>query len=358
MKHEKFVKFIEDISVDGNEYLGESIMEAYGLCFYGVSLRNEADKLLESISGNKALCEALGEETLGEGGVIEKIRKWPRKKIMGLLLGALITMTAAKGMAADNPQVIDGARDRVIEQLGGDGDGDDEAVDKMVKGAVKKYGDKIEKKAAEKGHIPTDGDHKIADANSVNELYQDAKQYVIKEINKGEKGEETEAQLRELAKKLLSSDDETKQAMGKALNKAISDVHKEVFAEDDSRRAKSFVEKHLKNGKTIDQLRDIAEKFLSDDNEDSQRVGKAVLTELEHRERFDEKMDRELIENEKLVDAGMSAKDVGAFRLATVKNIESGTYTFNGVMVNSNVLSDTEKVKQITQRAYKILSKS
>jgi len=83
-----------------------------------------------------------------------------------------------------------------------------------------------------------------------------------------------------------------------------------------------------------------------------------VLTELEHRERFDEKMDRELIENEKLVDAGMSAKDVGAFRLATVKNIESGTYTFNGVMVNSNVLSDTEKVKQITQRAYKILSKS
>ena len=229
MKHEKFINFITDISVGNNEYLGESIMEAYGLCFYGVSLRNEADKLLESINGNKALCEA---------GVLETMRKWPRKKIMGLLLGALITMTAAKGMAADNPQVIDGARDSVIEQLGGSPDGDGaDALEGMLNKVADKFGDKIEEKAAEKGgqgtetaeddkewdKTTTDDEEKrptpYSDAVDDKMTQNHADDLVKKLMTSGKNPDD----IKGYAEKLANSDDDSQQELGNAINKALAE---------------------------------------------------------------------------------------------------------------------------------------
>jgi len=349
MKHEKFVKFIEDISVDGNEYLGESIMEAYGLCFYGVSLRNEADKLLESISGNKALCEALGEETLGEGGVIEKIRKWPRKKIMGLLLGALITMTAAKGMAADNPQVIDGARDRVIEQLGGDGDGDDEAVDKMVKGAVKKYGDKIEKKAAEKGGDKTDT---TEDDNGWKKYAYAAKNYLYNELEKNTSIEDIKQNINDL----LKSNDQDEQDKGQALNKALREMEK-YQDRDNTVQAKKYIQNHLAKGDTYEEISTTMQGLLDKDplDENTKNLAELVLKQLDGGGDY-----RELHQNGKLKDAGMSNLDISKYRFVMQHGFgdNSAIYNYGDAIVTSDNAPDEAEMKKLTQQVKKILSKS
>lgn len=338
MKHEKFVKFIEDISVDGNEYLGESILEAYGLCFFDVSLRNEANKILEAVGDtkkgvlrtekevedhfnnggadediNKMLQRLMSKNSKNkvlQEGVLETMRTWPRQKIMALVLGALITMTASSGMAANSPQVIDGARESVIEQLGGDGnDGDDEAVDKMVKGAVKKYGDKIEEKAAKE-----DGDSQDASFNEY------AKKFIEKHLEKGSTPED----LSNMMNKIIMDDKETNSGM-KTLAK---EVIKQLQQGDDSGSniAKELNERKSKLG--------------------GSRSGDAF---------------NELHENDKLRSAGMSPRDICEYRLAALsstKKLKSGSYDYRGVTISLDDLSDKEHLNEITQKANKILSKS
>jgi len=255
-------------------------------------LRNEADKLLESISGNKALCEA---------GVLEKMRSWPRKKIMGLLLGALITMTTAQGIAGPNADVISAAGDQVIEQIsGGDGASDSEkdAVDKMLGKVADKYADKIEnkvdakggtgaeteKEAAENGYTPTTNDDIRANLTLRLLLYQRhmTPDEIKRQIEIMDKS--SDEGMQKAGKALLSALDKYEVEKNDRIAKANLDVHEKVPVNYTAQMAKSFVDRHLKNGKTETQIRNMVEKFTSDsDNEYDQKAGKALLRELEHR---------------------------------------------------------------------------
>jgi len=346
----KFVKFVEDISVDGNEYLGESILEAYGLCFFDVSLRNEANKILEAVGDtkNKVLQE----------GVLETMRTWPRQKIMALVLGALITMTASKGMAANSQQVIDGARASVIEQLGGDdNDGDDEAVDKMVKGAVKKYGDKIEEKAAEKAGDMKDVSHSQSDVDNAAGTY-------IDEHLKTQSSDEIRTTMQGILDKGNLSEG------GERLAKTVINIL-------EGNTAKIYIDEHLKTQST-EEIKTMMQGILKKGNisEEGERLAKTVIKLLDsgyessaynedaksnrlnsgdHSSNRD-KAYRELEQNGKLRDAGMSDEDISKYRFGNKKNMKS--YSYGGAMVTSQNAPDEAEMERLSEQVKKILSKS
>jgi len=139
MKHEKFINFIISINDENNDILIETILEAYGRCFFDISINKEVQNILESISKTNPLCE----------GVLDMFRGDTKKKIMMFMIPLLLA-AAAHGKSLQSKEVIGAVSDKVVAMSttgGGDGSMDNDMANDLTKEVVKKYGGQIKEKA-------------------------------------------------------------------------------------------------------------------------------------------------------------------------------------------------------------------
>jgi hypothetical protein len=176
MKQEKFINFLIELSNRDNEVLIESILEAYGVCFFNISINKEIKNILEVASKTNPLCE----------GVLDMFRGDAKKKVMMFMIPLLLA-AAAHGKSLQSKEVIGAISDKVVA-MSTTGDGDNHGMNNdmandLTKEVVKKYGGQIKEKA-EKGDAGTKSDVSHSTDGLVKKLVDTIKEGNSETVNK------------------------------------------------------------------------------------------------------------------------------------------------------------------------------